>query len=357
MADFSPHVSFAVSLLSRPLPFSAVAHEDKRVALLYFSLLSLDVCGALPATLSASQRGSILSWLHACVAPGGAAFCGSPDYSSAPSVAMTYAGVASLVLLRDAGAALDRGAISRGLAAAQRPDGALDSTALAGDGDVRFVFAGAAVAALLQLPVAGTCGAALDGEAAARFLTACQTYEGGFSLSPGGEAHGAATYCALAGAAALARAAAGDARVAAMLGRLDTRAAARWLCLRKDALGAPTGRAGKDADACYAFWLAGAYDALRALDGGVSEEAVPPLLAEGGLAWVRGCAGARGAGFAREHGEMPDPFHTAYALAGLALAQTPGLRAVDAVLGVTRDSMDAWVPVLTKTGSVAAPNP
>ena len=353
---YRSHVAYALGILSHPLPFSAISADASRVAIVYFALVSLDVCGFSDA-LTVGRRETLVSWLYSCFArgDGGGGFCGGPvtsgtGASRAWSVPMTYAAIASLIMLGDDCSRIDRTALTSALSSLQQPDGSIDSSPLArGDGDVRFIYAAAATVTLLDLPLRG-----LDACGALRFIRACQSYEGGFALQPGGEAHGGATYCAIA-----ARRLLSDWFLSKSVGRSeeedtrDVHATMRWLVRRQDTVsGGFTGRAGKEADSCYSFWIGGAsaillLDLLLVLpeisETSASAQDLPFFNACALRSWVATCTGAGcGVGFAREPEEDSDPFHTAYALAGLALAREPTLRAVDAVLGLTVETSRLW---------------
>jgi geranylgeranyl transferase type-1 subunit beta len=351
MASLAPHVSYARALLFSTHPSGAASADPIRITMVYFALLTLDLCGALPAGAEASR---VSAWVLRCLPPpseGVTGFCASPPTPGcgcAWSVATTFSALACLATLGAAGGALPRARLRAALAGAQeRGGGPLhgavhDSPCAMGMADARFVFAAAAAAALLG----GAPAATLDAPAAAAFLARCQTQEGGFALRPGGEAHGGSTYCAV---AALALLGWRGHRALRAVG-VDAGALARWLALRAapgggsggggggggDALGF-SGRAGKEPDACYTFWCGAA--------GAVAGAAPLPERARGALAaWLAACAGPRGAGFGRDPEAEPDPLHTAYALAGLAVVGGGGgvLGAVVPELGV---SARAWAEV------------
>jgi geranylgeranyl transferase type-1 subunit beta len=353
----APHVAYARALLFSTHSSAASSADPIRVTMVYFALLTLDVCGALPAALPAPAAASVAAWVLRCLPPaseGVTGFCGSPPSPGcgrAWSVAATFSALACLATLGAPPPPLPPLPVARlraALAAAQeRGGGPLhgavhDSPCAAGMADARFVFAAAAACALLG----GAPSATLDAPAAARFLVRCQTHEGGFALRPGGEAHGGSTYCAVAALALLGwRGRRGLAEAG-----VDAGALRRWLALRAGAApeggggggcgdgdggaGAPlgfSGRAGKGPDACYTFWCGAA--------GAVAGAAAPwPARRLGALsAWLADCRGPRGAGFGKDPEAEPDPLHTAYALAGLAAVGggAGALGAVAAEVGVT----------------------
>lgn len=378
------------------------------------------------------------------------------------SVASGYAAVCSLLMLGDDCARVPRAAVARGLASLQEPlGGALGGAVHSGpssrgEADPRFVYSAVALCVLLRLPMvegggagasvgeaasagvgggavvgegvsvgedvgAGVgasrepCPSALDPSAAAAFLVSLQSPEGGIALTPGGEAHGGSTYCALAALALLRRY--GGVPHSAALGALDRSALLRWLsmrqegsrvgnsalgegggssaaALREDAscadareggsaadvggggsgwpLGGLNGRTGKDADACYAWWVGASLQVLHEEEcaaAGVSAAAVPSALGGSSVctspaqwlsteplaAFLLACQGPpvgdappRRLGFGRDPDAEPDPLHTAYALAGLALLQRTGgadggcgLEPLHAALGLTVASVAA----------------
>jgi geranylgeranyl transferase type-1 subunit beta len=330
----SAHVRFCLALLPGGvcLPADALPADAHRASLVYFSLSSLDLLGALPGALPPPSAAATARWLLAVLR------------AAAPSTAMVYACLASLAILGDAPAlaAVDGARVRAALRAAQAADGGVRA-APGAEADVRFVYAALAARALLRragVAGAGAGAADLDARAAAAFAARCASHEGGFALAPGGEAHGGSTYCAV---AALALAAAEcDGAGAALRARAP--AAHRWLAARQlpagaaadgaaaDGAGGMCGRAGKPADACYAFWVVAAQALLARAGGG---HWPPPVAAAPLHAALLACQHLRPGGFGRDADTEPDPLHTHYALAGLALTGFPGLREMDPALGIS----------------------
>lgn len=168
--------------------------------------------------------------------------------------------------------------------------------------------------------------------------------------------------------------------------------------------GGLTGRPGKPSDVCYTYWVAAAMAALThgqskpgataaaaasaagsaasAADSGAataaakgSEDAAmaaavagvpaasvacPPgvegFAAQHIASFVLSCQHLRSGGFGKDGESLPDPMHTHYALAGLALLGFPGLRKVDPLLAITeraaahlRTLHAAWAAADAKT--------
>ena len=84
------------------------------------------------------------------------------------------------------------------------------------------------------------------------FIASCQTYEGGISYAPYGEAHGGYTFCGLAAMILL-----GETH------KLDLDKLVEWLTMRQIAEeGGFNGRINKLVDSCYNFWQGAAFELI-----------------------------------------------------------------------------------------------
>jgi len=84
-------------------------------------------------------------------------------------------------------------------------------------------------------------------------VVVCQTYEGGLTNVPGGEAHGGYTFCGVAALALLCQ-----------LERLDISRLMFWLAQRQvDRLGGFSGRTNKLIDSCYSFWVGATFNIIN----------------------------------------------------------------------------------------------
>lgn len=137
--------------------------------------------------------------------------------------------------------------------------------------------------------------------------------------------------------------------------------------------GGLTGRPGKPSDVCYTYWVTAAMAALTsrssAAESGAPASAAftaahgdahcgasavsdptrssklpsaapaPPSVdvfaAQHVASFVLSCQHLRTGGFGKDGESLPDPMHTHYALAGLALLGFPGLRRMDPILAIT----------------------
>ena len=84
------------------------------------------------------------------------------------------------------------------------------------------------------------------------FIASCQTYEGGISCAPSGEAHGGYTFCGLAAAILI-----GEEH------KLDLERLADWLAKRQvEEEGGFNGRVNKLIDSCYNYWQGATFELL-----------------------------------------------------------------------------------------------
>jgi protein farnesyltransferase subunit beta len=127
-----------------------------------------------------------------------------------------------------------------------------------GEIDVRATYCVMAVAKLLHI-----CTDTLTVDAM-KYVSACQTYEGGFGGEPFTEAHGGYTFCATAAVQLLAG-----------WSQVNAAALTGWLARRQMGFeGGFNGRANKLVDGCYSFWQGGAlaivsrlHDATKTREG------------------------------------------------------------------------------------------
>ena len=122
------------------LPCSLSSYDTQRVTIAFFALSGLDLLGCLE--LVSEQSPHIIEWLYSCLVISREAerehwsgFRGSTTLKLSPSspgpshdhdhghIAMTYTALASLVILGDDLARVDRQAVLAGVKALQLPDG------------------------------------------------------------------------------------------------------------------------------------------------------------------------------------------------------------------------------------------
>jgi len=205
------------------------------------------------------------------------------------------------------------------------PDGSFRGrTAVASEGDCRFVYAALCTLSLLIAPADPDGDSQVLDETVA-WLLRCQNLDGGFGCRPDGEceSHAGHTFCSLA-----------SLRLADESGKLslpprNRSRLVRWLCDRQcGTAGGLNGRPGKAPDVCYTWWTLASVELLRGRCGKASTETAADLVDELDMAdffdlsdlrgFIAKCMCSAG-GVAAHPGDDPDPFHTFFGLAGLSL--------------------------------------
>lgn len=207
------HISFLLRCL-RMLPQPYTSADDQRMTLGYFAISGLDLLNATNK-IPTEEKVELIDWVYAQQLPTGG-FRGSPSTTSPCSssttsasgganIAMTYAALLVLAILRDDFARLDREPLKRFISSLQHRDGgfAAEQAVVGGivDRDPRFTYCAVAICSMLGEAEEGV----MDLEALQSFLQRCQRYDGGFGASESHEAHAGMTYCCVAALHLLAR--------------------------------------------------------------------------------------------------------------------------------------------------------
>lgn len=144
------------------------------------------------------------------------------------------------------------------------------------------------------------------------FIVSCQTYEGGISCAPFGEAHGGYTFCGLAALLLL-----GEAE------KLDLDRCTDWLVQRQICEeGGYNGRINKLIDSCYNFWQGASFELLDiATKGNTNVNGEWVCRQEALQAYTVLCCQDFNGGLKDKPTKGADPYHTMYSLAGTSIAQ------------------------------------
>ena len=184
-----------------------------------------------------------------------------------------------------------------------------------GEMDIRGVYCSLVTADVLGL----ICPEFTDN--VGNFLLSCQTYEGGFSCSPYGEAHGGYTFCALASLIILSQE--GDKTYE----KVNILKLAEWLSNRQlSELGGFNGRINKLVDSCYSFWVGGCFELIDILTNkqgykaSVKDEFLFNQQALQG--YIILCCQQGQGGLKDKPSKGPDIYHTCYAMSGLSISQS-----------------------------------
>lgn len=318
--DRGAHESFFVNLINGTLPEAYASLDSQRMMLLFFAASGLEMLGGLHSV----DCDQICNWIYEQqLGPthlGIAGFRGGPccrglSAASPPHmghevdgghIAMTYAALASLVVLGDNLARVRVDDIVVGVCTLQNADGSW-AAHVDGETDVRFSFCAAAICTIL-----GAWGS-VHKDKAVDYILKCQSHEGGFGMCPGLEAHGGSTYCALAALSLL-----------NALGRINDREKTIQWCISLQSTGFQ-GRLNKDPDTCYSFWVGASLAIL-----GASEY----ISVDRSYRFTCSCQYDKG-GIAKSTALPPDPLHTYFGLLGLSLLGVEGLPATDPELAIS----------------------
>ena len=135
-----------------------------------------------------------------------------------------------------------------------------------GEEDVRGALCALVITSLLSLPnelppdsPARAAGLETFTDGLGKYLSRCQTYEGGVSSSPGNEAHGAYAFCAIACLCLL------GPPETTLQTYLDVESLIAWLSSRQYAPeGGLAGRTNKLVDGCYSHWIGSCWPLVQA---------------------------------------------------------------------------------------------
>jgi len=147
------------------------------------------------------------------------------------------------------------------------------------------------------------------------WILKCQTYEGGFGGTPGNEAHGGYTFCALAALVLL-----GESH------RCDLKALMRWVANKQLSLeGGFAGRTNKLVDGCYSFWQGAVFPVIHAILSKANPHMIPLdkwLFNQQALQeYLLCCCQETLGGMIDKPDRHRDFYHTCYDLSGLSIAQ------------------------------------
>ncbi|GAB1520611.1 geranylgeranyl transferase type-1 subunit beta [Rhizoctonia solani] len=278
------------------------------MAIAFYSLAAMDLYGVVTSKSSEKDRAEWTQWIWAqyTQTAKGTGFRGgdslvlpkpNPKASvqALPSLIMTYAAILSLAILRDDFSKLDKRALLGFVASCQNTDGSFSAIPCDDVGDLRVVYTAFVICYLLD------DWTSIDASAALSFIHRCRSYEGGYGQSPGEEAHGGTTYCALASLylCPLVDGTGLDCK--------SKKTTIRWLSHHQTT--GFCGRTGKTPDSCYSFWCGASLKILEASDC-VDVEANAQFISQ--------CQFQFG-GIAKVPNERPDPLHSYLSLASLAL--------------------------------------
>uniref|UniRef100_A0AC35U775 Protein geranylgeranyltransferase type I n=1 Tax=Rhabditophanes sp. KR3021 TaxID=114890 RepID=A0AC35U775_9BILA len=212
-------------------------------------------------------------------------------------LAQTYSSLCCLISLGDDLSRVDKANILINVGKCQNTNGSFRVSIHEDDYDLRMTFCAISICYILDdfstISVPKACA----------FIMSCYSFQGGFAQQPNNEAHGGSTYCAVASLILM-----GKLDDTAMCPGLNKQRLITWaLMLQKEGF---SGRANKEEDSCYSFWVGGTLEML-----GASKYIDYNKLHN----YLTDCAFGSHGGFSKQPGLNPDILHTYFSIAALSI--------------------------------------
>jgi len=309
----------------------SLAESEQGLTMAFFSVSGLDLLSALDVI----DRSEAIEWIYSLqvLPPGDGAetdntkcgFRGSSTINCTDSlakmspsvpydcshVAMTYTGLACLVILGDDLSRVNKPAVMAGLQALQLDNGSFCAMSGGSENDMRFVYCASAVCYILQ------DWSGMDRDRAVHYIINSISFDGGIGQGPALESHGGSTYCAVASLALMGR--------LTSLSEKQLKGLWRWCLWRQH--GGFQGRPNKPEDTCYSFWVGATLQILNSLHLVDTNE---------NRSFVLTTQDEVTGGFSKWPDTSPDLLHTYLGISGLSLIGEEGVLAVDASLNISQ---------------------
>ncbi|XP_050387162.1 geranylgeranyl transferase type-1 subunit beta [Argentina anserina] len=329
------HVTY-LQMMYQFLPHQYQTQEINRLTLAYFVVSGLDLLQALDCI----DKNAVADWVLSLQAhPRDVdevndgqfyGFYGSRSSqfsqddsnvglgSSISNLASTYCAIAILKIIGYDLSSIDSELLLKSMRNLQQPDGSFMPIHTGAETDLRFIYCAAAICHMLG------DWSGMDKEKAKEYIINCQSYDGGFGLTPGAESHGGAIYCGITSLQ--------------LMGFLEEDILSKevsssivnvpmllvWCLQRQAADGGFQGRPNKRSDTCYAFWIA---SVLKILGGHklIDQKALRGFLIT--------CQSEYG-GFSKFPEDLPDLYHSYYGFTAFSLLEELGVNSLCVELGM-----------------------
>ena len=299
------HVEFINKYTANRDDYEFVMAEPLRISAMYWCASALDLAGRLDRL----NRAEVLEYIRDCRRNDGGY---APAANHDSHLLHTLCAIQLLIIFDALDDECDRAAVANYVAQRQNPDGSFSGDS-SNEVDTRFSLCALATLHLIDKPTAVNVPKAIE------FVTRCYNFDGGFGTVPGSESHAGQVYCCV-----------GALAIAGSLRLIDVDRTAAWLAQRQCPSGGLNGRPEKLPDVCYSWWVLASLAMLRRLSW---------IDASKITAFILACQDDEEGGMADRPGDYPDPFHTNFGLAGLALFGHPGLQKIDPVFCMTKKSL------------------
>ncbi|KAJ8884281.1 hypothetical protein PR048_016138 [Dryococelus australis] len=328
----SVHVKFLKKYLHHASN-SWSSHDSSRLTLAFFAISGLDILNALDS-FNEDEKSEICGWIYKlqvvpiegeeeswdrCGFQGSTTLCLPNDgrrkhisQYECGHLAMTYTGLACLIILGDDLSRVNKKAVIHGVRSLQQDDGSFCATLSGSESDMRFVYCAACICYML-------CDwSGMDIEKTVNYILKSLSYDFGFSQRPECESHGGTTYCAVATLALM-----NQVHYTNEVRNLD--GLKRWSMFRH--VSGFQGRPNKPADTCYSFWIGATLKLLGVFDLTDFKE---------NRKYIMSTQNTLSGGFSKWEDTTTDPLHTYFGLCGLSLMNEGGLLQVHPGLNISQ---------------------
>lgn len=290
------HVDYIAAYGSKKDDYEYTLSEYLRMSGIYWGLTVMD----LMSQLQRMNRDEIIDFIKASQHECGGV---SASVGHDPHLLYTLSAV-QILTLYDSVKAIDVDKVVEYVRGLQQEDGSFAGDKW-GEIDTRFSFCAVATLALL-----GRLDA-VDVDKAVQFVLSCMNFDGGFGCRPGSESHAGQIYCCT-----------GFLSITGQLQQVNADLLGWWLCERQLPSGGLNGRPEKLPDVCYSWWVLAALKIIGRIHWIDKAKLRTFILA---------CQDEETGGFADRPGDMVDPFHTLFGVAGLSLLGDEQIKAVNPV--------------------------
>uniref|UniRef100_A0A3B3WB59 Geranylgeranyl transferase type-2 subunit beta n=1 Tax=Poecilia mexicana TaxID=48701 RepID=A0A3B3WB59_9TELE len=296
------HADYIAAYGSKKDDYEYTLSEYLRMSGIYWGLTVMDLMGQLHRM----NRQEIVDFIKACQHE-----CGgiSASIGHDPHLLYTLSAV-QILCLYDSLDAIDVDKVVEYVKGLQQEDGSFAGDKW-GEIDTRFSFC--AVATLALLGKMDT----INVDRAVEFVLSCMNFDGGFGCRPGSESHAGQIYCCT-----------GFLSLTGQLHQLNADLLGWWLCERQLPSGGLNGRPEKLPDVCYSWWVLASLKIIGRIHWIDKAKLQRFILA---------CQDEETGGFADRPGDMVDPFHTLFGVAGLSLLGDEAIKPVNPVLCMPED--------------------
>ncbi|KAF9812991.1 hypothetical protein SFRURICE_015611 [Spodoptera frugiperda] len=280
--------------------------EYLRMSGIYWSLTAMELMGASDRM----PKDDIISFISTCQnkESGGISACFPHD----PHILYTLSAIQVLTMYNRLDA-IDVEGVVKFVASLQQPDGSFYGD-IWGEQDTRFTFCAVMCLSLLHRLDA------INVDKAVEFVLSCMNFDGGFGSKPGSESHAGLIYCCV-----------GTLSICKRLDALKVDALAWWLCERQLPSGGLNGRPEKLPDLCYSWWVISSLKILNKMRW-VDKERLEQF--------IMACQDPDTGGFSDRPGDITDPFHTLFGVAGLSLLGNSKIKPVNPVYCMPQETID-----------------